>query len=165
MRFLAYALPKREAVWWACLIAAEVLGPEPSPEAAAALEAAQAWVVDPTDDKRRATFPAAQKAGVGTPVGCAAVAAYFSGGSLAPPDLAVVAPPEYVTHDLVASSLILAAVSKEPEKAPEKYAAFLRTGLDVADGQRPWPQSAPERSATTSREGEVAHAPARRPHH
>ena len=141
------------------------MGPEPSTEAAAALEAARAWVVDPMDEKRRAAFPAARKAGLGTPVGCTAAAAFFSGGSLAPPDLPVVAPPADVTGKMVANAVVLAAVIKEPEKAVQKQAAFLRTGREVAEGQRPWPQSAPERSATTSREGEAANAPARRPHH
>ncbi len=162
---LRSALPKREAVWWACLVAAEATPPEPSSKAAAALEAAQAWVIDPTDEKRRAAFPAAQAAGMGTPVGCAAAAAYFSGGSLAPPDLPVVAPPEDVTGKMVANALILAAVIKQPEKAAEKQAAFLRIGREVAEGQRPWPRSAPERPASASREGGATHAPARRPHY
>ena len=102
VQFLAHALPKREAVWWACLCAAEVLGPEPPPAAAAALEAARAWVIDPRDEKRRATFPAAEAAGLGTPAGCAAAAAYFSGGSLAPANLPVVAPAEHLTAHMVA---------------------------------------------------------------
>lgn len=163
VKFLAHALPRREAVWWACLIAAEAMGPEPPPEAAAALEAARDWVIDPKDERRRATFPAAQAAGMGTPAGCAAAAAYFSGGSLAPPDLPVVAPPEHITGQMAACALVLSAVIKEPQKAPEKYAAFLRIGLEVAAGQRPWPQAAPERAASAPRGGGPAHAPAGRP--
>ena len=90
-----------------------------------------------------AAFPAAEAADIGTPAGCTAAAAYFSGGSLAPAHLAAVAPPEHVTPLLVASALTLAAVIKEPEKADEKYAAFLRTGLEVAAGRMPWPESSP----------------------
>jgi hypothetical protein len=165
-RFLAYALPKREAVWWACLCAGEVLGPEPPPAAAAALAAARAWVVDPDDEERRAAFAAAEAADVGTPAGCAAAAAYFSGGSMAPAHLPAVAPPEHVTSDLVASSLTLSAVIKEPEKAPEKYASFLRTGLDVASGRNAWPESTRERTrgepkaAEAKSEGEPKTPPA-----
>ena len=103
VQFLAHALPKREAVWWACLCARPVLGPEPPPAAAAALEAARAWVIDPRDEKRRATFPAAEAAEIGTPAGCAAAAAYFSGGSLAPANLPAVAPAEHLTAHLVAA--------------------------------------------------------------
>jgi hypothetical protein len=165
LKVLAHALPKRAAVWWTCLIAAEAIGPERSPESAAALEAARAWVIEPTDQRRRAAFPAAEAAGMGTPAGCAAAAAYFSGGSLAPPDLPVVAPPEHVTGRLVAAALTLAAVIQQPERAPEKRAAFLRTGREVAEGQRPWPQAAPERAATSPREGGTAHAAARSPRH
>ncbi len=163
LKVLAYALPKRAAVWWACLIAAEAMGPEPSPAAAAALETARAWVIDPKDERRRAAFPAAEAVGMGTPAGCTAAAAYFSSGSLAPPDLPVVPPREDVTGRLVAAALTLAAVIQQPERAPEKRAAFLRTGREVAEGQRPWPQAAPERSATVAREGGSAHAAARSP--
>jgi hypothetical protein len=165
LRVLAHALPKREAVWWACLAAADAMEPEPSAEAAAALEAARAWVIEPTDEKRRAAFPVAQAAGLGTPVGCAAAAAYFSGGSLAPPDLPVVAPPEDATGKMVANGLVLSAVIKEPEKAAEKHAAHLRTGLEIADGGRPWPKSDSQASRTAPRAGEAAHAATRRPSH
>jgi hypothetical protein len=159
VRFLAFALPKREAVWWACLCAGQVLGPEPPPAAAAALEAARAWVIDPQDEKRRATFAAAEAADLGTPAGCAAAAAYFSGGSLAPPNLPAVAPADHLTPHLVASALTLAAVIKQPEKAAEKYASFLRTGMEVASGQHAWPEAA---RGVTEKEGRVADGYARR---
>jgi hypothetical protein len=159
VQFLAHALPKREAVWWASLCAAELLGTAPSPAAALALEAARAWVIDPRDDKRRATFPAAEAAGLGTPAGCAAAAAYFSGGSLAPANLPVVAPGEHLTAHMVASALALAAVIQEPEKAGLKHASFLRTGLAVAAGQHAWPEAAKE---MTEKERSLAEAYARR---
>jgi hypothetical protein len=139
LRVLAHALPKRAAVWWAYVCAAEMLGPEPAPAARAALDAARAWVIDPEDEVRRAAFPAAEAAGLATPAGCIAMAAYLSGGSLAPPQFAAVPPDDRLTAKMVASALKLAAVIKEPEKAPEKYAAILRIGLEVADGRRPWP--------------------------
>src|SRR5574343_1618166 len=44
IRFLARALPKREAVWWACLSARSVMGEKPEPSFLHALEAAEAWV-------------------------------------------------------------------------------------------------------------------------
>ena len=145
VQFLAHALPKREAVWWACLCIAERLGPDPSQAATAALEAARAWVIDPEDENRRATFPAAEAADIGTPPGCTAAAAYFSGGSLAPAHLDPVAPAEHLTAHLVASALTLAAVIQEPAKAAEKHAAFLHIGLEVASGQHAWPEALEEK--------------------
>jgi hypothetical protein len=159
IRFLAYVLPKREAVWWACLCADRVLGPDPPPRVAAALDAARAWVLDPSEDHRRAALPAAEAAEVGTPAGCAALAAYFSGGSLSPPDLPVVAPGEHITAHLVASAVILAAVIREPAKASEKYAAFLGLGLEVAVGQQVWLAAAKEEP---QQEGGSSHGDARR---
>jgi hypothetical protein len=144
VQFLAHALPKREAVWWACLCVGQILGPEPASTATVALDAARAWAIDPKDENRRATFLAAEAADIGTPAGCATVAAYFSGGSLAPPNLTAVAPAEHLTAHLVASALTLAAVIKEPEKAAEKYASFLQLGLEVASGQHLWPEAVKE---------------------
>ncbi len=158
VQFLAHALPKREAVWWACLCAVQVLGPEPAPAATAALDAARAWVIDPKDEKRRATFPAAEAADLGTPAGCTAAAAYFSGGSLAPANLPAVAPAEHLTAHLAASALTLAAVIKEPEKAAEKHASFLQIGLEIASGQQAWPEAAKE---TTEKERGAAYGNAR----
>jgi hypothetical protein len=70
-----------------------------------------------------------------------------------------VPPPEHVTAHLVASALMIAAVIREPEKADEKYAAFLRTGLEVAAGRHAWPEAAPARS---EKEARIADGYARR---
>ena len=122
-------------------------------------------MIDPKDEKRRAAFPAAEAAGIGTPAGCAAAAAYFSGGSLAPPDLPVVPPRRHVTGGLVAAALTLAAVIKQPEKAPEKHAAFLRTGRGGRRGSTSLAAGRPGTVRDPTREGGSAHGAARRPRH
>ncbi len=119
-------------------------------------------MIDPKDEKRRATFPAAEAADVGTPAGCTAAAAYFSGGSLAPVNLPAVAPAEHVTAHLVASALTLAAVIQEPEKAAEKHASFLRIGLEIASGQQAWPEAAQDHTETTEKDRRAAYGNARR---
>ena len=138
VRFLAHALPKREAVWWACLCARAVGGANLPPKIAAALQTAEKWVVDPSEENRRATMPAAEAAEFKTPAGCAAVAAFWSGGSLAPPNAPVVPPGEYLTAHGVAGAVMLAAVLSEPEKAPDKYRKFLAQGIEVAKGAQKW---------------------------
>jgi hypothetical protein len=158
-RFLAHALPKREAVWWACHCAEQILGPEPPPAEAAAVKAARTWVIDPSDDNRRAAFTAAEAAKLGTPAGCAAMAAFMSGGSLAPPKLTVVPPADHLTADFVAWSMAIGAVIKEPEKAAEKYAGFLKFGLEVAEGQHLWAEA----PAAQPTEKGPTHGYARRP--
>ena len=96
-RFLAHALPKREAVWWACLCARQAHGANAPPPAGPALAAAEKWASDPSEDNRRAAQAAATAAGMGAPAGCAAMAAFFSGGSLAPPAAPVVPPGEHLS--------------------------------------------------------------------
>lgn len=133
-RFLAHGLPKREAVWWACVCTRTVA----DPAMAAALQSAERWAADPSEENRRAAMPAAEKAGFGTPAGCAALGAFFSGGSLGPPNVDPIPPAETLTGDAVAGAMMLAVVLKEPEKAPEKYRAFLARGIEVANGKNLW---------------------------
>ena len=139
VRFLAYALPKREAVWWACLCARTASGPNPPAPILAALHAAEAWASDPSEENRRAAMPVAEVAGFATPAGCAAVSAFWSGGSLGPPNLPVIPPDESLTAHGVSGSVILSAVVVEPERAPEKFRIFLSQGIGVAEGVRPVP--------------------------
>jgi hypothetical protein len=144
VRFLASALPKREAVWWALLCARQAHGESPKEGIAEALDAAHRWVVEPDEAKRRAAEAAAGKAGAGTPAGCTALAAFWSEGSLGPPNLeTVVLPPDYLTARGVAGAVLFAAVMAEPEHAPEKLERFLALGKDVAAGRNRWPSETP----------------------
>ena len=79
--------------------------------------------------------PAYEAADLGSPAGCAAAAAFWSGGSLAPKDLPVVPPPNNLTGHGVASALMLAGVVTEPDKFKVKYTSFLERGLAIARGK------------------------------
>lgn len=139
IRFLAHALPKPESVWWACLCVRETTGPTPLPFAKAALDAAERWLGNPTEDNRRAAMPAGQAAGLSTAAGAAALAAFVSGGSLGPPNVPPIPPGENMTGQVVGGAVLLAAVEKEPEKAIERFRSFLNRGIEVAKGTNRWP--------------------------
>ncbi len=139
VRFLAYALPKREAVWWAWVSARKAAGAEPAPKIKSALEATERWIVQPTEDNRRLTMAAGEVAEFGTAAGCAALAAFMSTGSIAPPENPPVPPPEFMTAKAVAGSVTLAAVSK-PEAANAQFADFVKIGLEVAERTKLWGQ-------------------------
>jgi hypothetical protein len=140
-RFLAHTMPKREAIWWACLCMRPERGAKVPPPTAAAHKAAEAWVVDPSDEKRRAAHDAAQAKEVAPPAALACEAVFFSGGSLAPPKMQVVPPPENLTATMAANAVILTAVA-EPPKMPAKYRQFLALGQDVAAGKNKWKEAA-----------------------
>jgi hypothetical protein len=138
VRFLAYGLSKPEAIWWGIRCAREVGHPAPTPEAASALETASRWLMEPTDENRRAALPAAQKAGVETAAGCVALGVFFSGGSLGPASLPPFPPEEHLTARVIAGGVILAAATSEPEMTRERLEACLDAGIEIARGSSRW---------------------------
>jgi hypothetical protein len=143
VRFLAHALPKREAVWWGWVCARRSAGESPPAKIKAALNATEKWIAQPNEENRRAAMAAARTAEFGTAAGCAGLAAFFSGGSLAPPEAPAVPPGEYLTAKAVSGAVIFAAVSAEPEKAPEKFQTFVAQGVDVTNRIKLWEPKQP----------------------
>jgi len=132
VRCLAYALPRPQAIAWACQVAARSMGKQAVDGERAALDAATAWLREPGEEHRRAAFAAAQAAEFTTPAGLAALAVFWSGGSIAPPEIQEVPPAPHLCAQAVANSIILAAVRSEPQHASEKYKQFLQIGAAVA---------------------------------
>jgi hypothetical protein len=141
VRFIAHALPRREAVWWAWVCARKSAGESPKPQIKAALDATERWVVQPTEEHRRQALHFGEAADFGTSAGCAALGAFMSGGSLGPPDAPVVPPGEFMTAKAVSGAVILAAVTPEAAKAPAKFEEYVKLGLEVADRTKLWPAS------------------------
>ena len=92
----------------------------------------------PSEENRRAAETASEKAGLAKPAGCAAVAAFWSGGSLAPPNVPVVPPGPTLTAQAAANAVLLSAAATDPAKAPDKYFKFLAEGIQVANGSSKW---------------------------
>lgn len=138
VRFVAHALPRREAVWWAWVCARRSAGESPPPKIKAALDATERWIAQPNDGNRRLAMANAEKADLGTAAGCAGLAAFFSGGSLAPPDAPAVPPGEFLAAKAVSGAVIFAAVAKEPERAPEKFRSFVAQGVEVTNRVKLW---------------------------
>jgi hypothetical protein len=132
-RYLAHALPKRETVWWGVLTVRSHLGDAAPPGAVAVLAAAEQWVRHPTDEHRYAAMKAAEDE-LATAAGMVGVAAFMSGGSLAPAGVETVVPPPHLTGTMVASAVILSAVTPDPLAAADKYKAYLARGIEIAKG-------------------------------
>jgi len=134
VRFLAAALPPREAVWWACTCARQTLPEDAAPADDAALTAADTWVYTPNEDNRRAASASADATGLDTAAGWAAMAAFWSGGSISEPDLPSVEPDPKIFPVAVWGAVILATVQSEPQLADDRYRDFIACGLDIANG-------------------------------
>ena len=135
IRFLAYGLPARHAVWWACLCARATIAGGANARQEAALASAEAWVLKPTESNRRAAEACAQEAGYRSAASWAAVAAVWSGGSLAPPDVPAVPPKDGLSSTAVASAIQLAATT-DPFQVQIRFREFLEWGIDIARGGR-----------------------------
>ncbi|HTS61421.1 MAG TPA: hypothetical protein VMH28_05330 [Candidatus Acidoferrales bacterium] len=138
IKFLAYSLPKREAVWWAWVCARRAAGAAPAPKIKASLDATEKWIAQPTDENRRAAMAAAEAADEATAAGSAGLAAFFSTGSIAPPDVPPVPPGPYLTAKSVSTAVVVAALTGEPEKAAERFRAFVDQGVEVAKRIKLW---------------------------
>ena len=137
--FLAHALPRREAVWWACVGVRHAQGGDLPPKERAALKAVVEWVLEPDEPKRRAAQAAGEAADIGTPAGCAAFAVYGSGGSLTPPNLPEVPPEPFMTAKAVSGSLALASVQGDPAVMADVQRELVELGIAIAEGKVVWP--------------------------
>jgi len=139
--FLAHSLPQREAIWWAWTCARRTAPAERPPAVDLALDATERWLAQPTEANRRPTLDRAEEAGLTSAAGCAALAAFLSGGSIAPAGSPDVAAPEFAAARAVAGSVILSAVSPPPKDAPERFRQYIAQGLEVARRIKLWPSA------------------------
>lgn len=133
-RLIAHALRKREAVWWACMCAVHTAPADLSDADRAAREAAELWVRQQTDQTRRAAMDRAQATGFDTPEAWAAVAAFWSGDSMAPEGQNAVPPAPHLTGTAVAGAIALASVRGNVLRRTVRLTRFLESGRNIAAG-------------------------------
>ncbi|MFS8036524.1 DUF6931 family protein [Xanthobacter sp. AM11] len=126
----AYILPRREAVWWGCqsLRAARRLEPEED----AILEAAEEWVRQPDEARRRLALDLGTRSDAGLPGTWMAFAAGWSGGSIVPPDYAPVRPPPEQTARCVRAGLMIAIAQMPQAEVPGAVGLCITRGIALA---------------------------------
>lgn len=124
--YLAHALPKPDAVAWAANCV--TLGRELPPKALAAVAAATAWSQSPSVENCRAAERAAEEAD-DPAARFAALAAFWSGDSLAPAELPPAPPAPELTGTGVIAALAIAASQAQGPEIPERYRQFLSRGI------------------------------------
>ena len=132
----AYALPSREAVWWACMCARHTAGAaDGAPAAEAAVcAAAEAWVRGQTDALRRDAMTLAEEAGFGSPEAWAAIGAFWSDASTAPPGEPAAPPSPHLPGVAVAGSAALSAVRGDVARRDARLRHFIASARDIATG-------------------------------
>jgi hypothetical protein len=131
--FLGMALPRRETVAWAARSVRDLVEGLDRPRADTdALKAALLWVQDPSDQRRRAAFDAAQTADTSSAERLAAMAVFLSGGSLAPDNV----PPVPAASDVagrVGAGAILVAAGRTKDRV-----GAINRALDAGDEIARW---------------------------
>ena len=123
-RLLGYALPEREAVWWACMCVRNTAAvPQPGPEQAA-LAAVEEWVRTPNEATRQVLRQAAAAAGDTA----AAWAARAANASLPSPLL------HTRVGRRVETAIARAAGYGAAGQATKRLERFIASGRDIAAG-------------------------------
>lgn len=133
VRFLAFALPIREAIWWACVTGGadrDLLKPSETD----CLDRATAWVYEPGETRRRACMEAAERANLEGAAAYAALAVFWSGGSLAPANMPEALPDPHLGAIGVGASVLLSITAGEPRSLDQRFEAAVLRGVDIANG-------------------------------
>jgi hypothetical protein len=133
--FAAQALPRLAAVKWACHCAAD--GPAArNPADTRALRAALDWAEDPSEAARRAAQAAADAAEYRSPEAFAALAVFWSGGSIAPETSPVPVPAAANLCGKAAyAAAALAAARGDAAKAASRKDSYLDIAAQLACGE------------------------------
>ncbi len=129
--FIAYLLPRREAVWWALQCVRAMLGATAADDA---FRAAEKWVRAPDEDNRRAALAAANAGDHRSPTTWLAFAAGRSGGSLSPPDQPPMPAPRSACAMAANTAVMMAACAGDPRGVVQRITACAEAGICFADG-------------------------------
>lgn len=130
--FCAYLLPRRVAVWWGhqCL---SHLPDTLDEQDRAMLQLAEDWVRDPEEDRRYAALEHAMASEMKTPGVWIALAAGWSGGSLAPRGLSPVTPQPFLTPRAVNAGVLGALARVATARRSSLLAGFVEMGITLAE--------------------------------
>jgi hypothetical protein len=129
--YLAHALPRTDAVAWACACVLALRGDTLPAAALRALQAAQRWAAAPDTQACQAAAAAAEAEGL-QDEGAArfgALAAAWSGDSLGPAGLPATPPPAAIGSLAVAAAVALAVAAGEPSALAGRQWECLALGL------------------------------------
>lgn len=133
IRFLAFALPAREGVWWACVVARSDM-PDLVEADEQCLELAAGWVYEPGEARRRSCMAAAESAKFEGAAAYAALAVFWSGGSMAPEGMPEAPPDPKLGPIGVGASVLLSITAGDPRRLNERFERAVIRGIDIADG-------------------------------
>lgn len=132
--FLAHGLPKREAIWWACLCAKNITTKDTGADDIASLSIAEKWVYEPDEKKRRMCGTLAEKGNYKTAQNWTAAAVFWSGGSITAEDEPAIEPAPYLYAHAVSGAILNAVGMSDTDEIDNQFQRFIQHGLNIAAG-------------------------------
>ncbi len=133
IRYLAFALPPREAIWWACVVCRSI-GSAVDARSESCLASAERWVFQPSEAAGRTCYAAAEALKFDGAPAYAALAAFWTGPSLAPEGLPPVAPDPSLCPTGAGASVLLAVAGDGPQRSADLYRMAISSAVDIANG-------------------------------
>ena len=130
LSYCAYLLPRREAVWWSIACVRQVEGSTAGEKAC--LDAAETWVRNPDEGQRRRAMELGMASSTKLPATWVALAAGWSGGSMAPADAQRLPVAPQLTAQAVRVALMSAAPRLAFKARDAAQQAWIDTGLRYA---------------------------------
>jgi hypothetical protein len=129
--FSAYLLPRRKAVWWGHQCVGSLIHLL-SDQDLRLLQLAEDWVREPEEDRRVVAMDEGMAVRSKSPGVWIALAAGWSGGSLAPVGMPKVPPPPYLTARAVNTGILGALARVENRHREPTLRAFVDMGVSLA---------------------------------
>lgn len=133
-QFMARCLPKREAVWWACVCAGGTEMLKNLKEEVIAHKVAEKWAFKPTEENRASAFMQAQKSNTPSIGTMACLAAAFSSGKLKLGEEQSLEPDTSAFPKIISGIVLIAASDQGSDKFNEVLEQFIQQGIDIACG-------------------------------
>jgi hypothetical protein len=131
--FGAYLLPRRKAVWWGHQCVTSLIQLQADPEQnRKLLQLAENWVREPEEGNRNMALQHGMAARPKSPGAWIALAAAWSGGSMASPTLPPVPPPPQLTAVAVNAGILGALARAASEDRAAWIRGFADMGIDLA---------------------------------
>lgn len=132
--FLAHALPKREAIWWACLCSKAVMNRNSRADDLASQAISEKWVYEPDEKKRRMCGTLAEKGEYKSAQNWTAAAVFWSGGSITKEEDPAMEPAPFLYAHAVSGAILNAVGASEADDIDTQFQEFINSGLNIAQG-------------------------------
>lgn len=142
-RLLSHGMERRDSIWWAYLCAMEAIRHKDiTAEQQIGFDLVLAWIMAPTDAKRKGCKNAIRSCGSTSMAGILCFAVWLSGGSISPYAKRHIEPNPHACGRLCSATVYLSSVYFDPGRWRSYLGHFIATGILVAKGDCPIPSQA-----------------------